>query len=1111
MSDLTLDLDLDLDAGANAGWAGARQFRLTRLQVVNWGTFDGSHVIDVSPDGFLVTGESGSGKSSLLDAITVMLVPAARDHSLNAAARDGAGGGKDRDLLTYVRGAWSTQSDAVTGEAAVQFLRPGTTWSAIVMTFTSGAGELFTMGQVLFVKGGASTTGDVQRRYFTIDGCLDALALDPHVRNGLELRVLKSAFPDVAFTDGMTTYIERFRRKLGIESDLALRLLHKTQSAKGLSDLNALLRDFMLDEPETFRLAEVAVAQFTDLKAAHDAVQDARLQIECLAPVRELDHAARAADAKLAELAVLVDALPEFGDVLLHRALLRRRLTLAAEHVRLAGRLVQTRDDEAVADKRSRDADEALRERGGDRIEYLKEERRRAELLVEERSGRLEGIRPALTVLGLDVPATLADYEAVMAEAAARSQAAAEERERLQAAQLALTVEQQQLKDREAAVRLELASLQSQRSNLDPVSLGIRQRIAEGVGLPVDSLPFAGELIQVRAESTAWQGAIERLLHGFAQSILVPDGSYTSVAAWVDANDLRGRLVYYRIPSAGDGNRRDTHPDAVSARLDIADGQFREWLASELARRFDHVCVDDVRRFADHERALTISGQVKHSRTRHEKDDRSKVGDRRHWLLGFDNEAKQELVLQEAKAVHEEGRRITVALIGLAADLTREQGRIEAIGLIAQIPWRDIDVAGAAEELGAARQLLADLEEADTELAELRRRSEDARAAAKSAGEDVGGAKLKVEQCESEVAVIERRLTCLVEPVLQPETLAALDARSGPAVDLADVTSRVQTIQQGLAKEQSDTHREQAAAQHQMEKAFAVFNKDWEVAAADVAPVVESVGEYLRILDELEADRLPEFEGRFMDLLQQQSTQGFVNLRKQLEAERQDIGERIDPINDTLREVPFYPGTHLHLGTTRLHTQEVTQFNRELTEVISNSAVLDRAASFAKFDALERLVTRLRGSTSADRAWRALVLDVRHHVEFRATELDRDDHEVAVHNSGRGQSGGQRQKLVTFCLAAALRYQLGGRDAELPRYATVVLDEAFDKADSKFTRVAMHVFQEFGFQMVIATPLKLIEVLDEFVGGTALVQITDRKHSFATPFAIKTLRDGPAQ
>jgi uncharacterized protein YPO0396 len=1101
-------LALDLDDGAAPGWAGARQFRLTRLQVVNWGTFDGSHVVDVSPDGFLVTGESGSGKSSLLDAITVMLVPAARDHSLNAAARDGAGGGKDRDLLTYVRGAWSTQSDAVTGEAAVQFLRPGTTWSAIVMTFTSGTGAVFTMGQVLFVKGKASATGDVQRRYFTLDGPFDARDLAEHVRTGLDNRVLKTAFPEAAFTDGMSTYIERFRRRLGIERDLALRLLHKTQSAKGLSDLNALLRDFMLDEPETFRLAEVAVAQFTDLKAAHDAVQDARRQIDCLAPVRELDRAARAAGEALTALAVLSETLPDFEDVIRHRANRQRGAALAEERARLARGLDEAAEESERADRESRGADDALRERGGDRVEYLKVERDRAAALMKERAGRLARLEAPLQVLGLAAPKSLDEFEEVIAAATAGATAAGGEKEHLQEQLSGLSAEQSANRARAESIRVELTSLRSQRSNLDPDSLRIRQAIADGIGRPADSLPFAGELLQVRAQFTPWQGAIERLLRGFAKSILVPDEMYPAVAAWVDRENLRGRLVYYRIPRAGGDRRREVHPDSVAMRVDVADGRFRDWLAVELSHRFDHVCVDDVRQFGDHERAMTAAGQVKHSQTRHEKDDRSGVGERRNWLLGFDNEVKQQLVVQDAQAVQAEGERIRTGLDGVLAALQRADAHAEARAVIVQIAWRDIDVAGAAAELGAARQLLADLEEGDVELADLRKRSERARDRARAAAERVGSVKNDIEKNEREATAIDARLTAFIEPVIDAGTLAELDSRVGPRVTLNEVAARLNAVALGISKEEAAARNGQAEARLQMEKAFVAFNQNWPVESADVAPGIESAAEYLRVLDELEADRLPEFEDRFMALLQQQSSQGFVNLRKQLEAERQDITERIEPINETLAQVPFYPGSHLQLRTSHLHTQEVTQFNRELTEVISNSAVLDRAASFAKFDLLERLVSRLRASTSVDRAWRDLVLDVRRHVEFRAIEQDADGREVAVHNSGRGQSGGQRQKLVTFCLAAALRYQLGGRNADLPSYATVVLDEAFDKADSKFTRVAMTVFQEFGFQMVIATPLKLIEVLDDFVGGTALVQIKDRKHSFVTPFAIQTLRDG---
>ncbi len=146
-------------------------------------------------------------------------------------------------------------------------------------------------------------------------------------------------------------------------------------------------------------------------------------------------------------------------------------------------------------------------------------------------------------------------------------------------------------------------------------------------------------------------------------------------------------------------------------------------------------------------------------------------------------------------------------------------------------------------------------------------------------------------------------------------------------------------------------------------------------------------------------------------------------------------------------------------------------------------------------------MSQLRGSGQLasqdleDKKWRESILDVRQHVEFIGREIDEEDVEVEIYRSGAGKSGGQRQKLATTCLAAALRYQLGGNDYGLPMYAPVILDEAFDKADNEFTALAMNIFTNFGFQMIVATPLKSVMTLEPFIGGACFVDISDRRHS----------------
>src|SRR5579862_8583013 len=98
------------------------QFRMARLQVYNWGTFSDVHDIAIARRGFLFVGRSGAGKTTLLDAFSALLVPP-KWIDFNAAAREGEKTGRDRSLLSYIRGAWAEQQDDASGRFGTQYLR----------------------------------------------------------------------------------------------------------------------------------------------------------------------------------------------------------------------------------------------------------------------------------------------------------------------------------------------------------------------------------------------------------------------------------------------------------------------------------------------------------------------------------------------------------------------------------------------------------------------------------------------------------------------------------------------------------------------------------------------------------------------------------------------------------------------------------------------------------------------------------------------------------------------------------------------------------------------------------------------------------------------------
>ena len=64
------------------------QNRLSSVQIVNWGTFDGAHTIYVDRAGTLLTGDSGVGKSTIFDAM--LKVMDAR-HKMKEAAQNNVG------------------------------------------------------------------------------------------------------------------------------------------------------------------------------------------------------------------------------------------------------------------------------------------------------------------------------------------------------------------------------------------------------------------------------------------------------------------------------------------------------------------------------------------------------------------------------------------------------------------------------------------------------------------------------------------------------------------------------------------------------------------------------------------------------------------------------------------------------------------------------------------------------------------------------------------------------------------------------------------------------------------------------------------------------------
>ena len=1077
------------------------QYRLSRLQVYNWRTFSGLHDIPISERGYLIIGGNACGKSTLLDAITALLIPP-RLVNFNAAAREEERGKGERSLASYIRGAWSEQKDHDSGDFATQYLRRGTTWSALAVTYRNASNRHITLAQLLWLRG---NNNQPSRYHFILERPFDLREFEPFGQTNLDLRKLKATLPDAHSYEDYRPYSERFCRELGIEGEMALRLLHKTQSTKNLGDLNTFLRDFMLDKPETYDVAARLTNEFAELDAAHQAVVTAREQVQTLAPAREHHDAREKHLAARVALTALRAQLDAYGENRRHELLQQQQTTLRTRLDGQAGEKTRCQNNYKHQQRLLDDLRLAHLQAGGNQIAQWEAELADQENQRRERYQKQQQAAAACQALDWSLPDAPQPFAELQERATAALDAQNNEQEKQREQQIALAVTYKETATAFATIRQEIEAMQRQPSNIPATMLELRARITTALGLHESALPFAGELIEVKNEESAWQGAIERLLHGFALSLLVSERHYPALAQHLNQTPLGQRLVYHRVH---DGERPPTRalaPNPLLYKLNLKPRTWHDWLQAELRQRYNYTCADNLQTFKNSERALTREGQIKHDRSRHEKDDRYPIDDRRRWILGFDNREKNRLYQEQAQQLADTLARLDADNQRYKNEEKTQNTRRRYYQYLADLRWQDIDLAPLTQRIDQLQQQITRARSQNQDLQTLGEQiaaQETRVAAADSARQNAELACQKthdqIQQNEQTLQTLAARHSTPPDSAVQ-NALAARYAQHSSTLTLANLDSTSNHAERAL-NDEINQHSE-TINQHEkyIEARLADYKRQWPADSGDLDTSLASAPEYLEKLRRLETDGLPAHEQHFFDLLQKQSHQNLAALATYLADARNAIHERMELVNASLSQVPFNHSdgqpSYLHIHTSDRPLPEVKTFRDDLNQALEDAWSDNRDNAEQRYQALHRLVERLAAKDPENKRWRDAVLDVRQHVEFYGRELNAVGEEIDSYRSGSQRSGGQRQKLSAACLAAALRYQLGGNDYGAPMYAPVIIDEAFDKADNEYTALAMNIFANFGFQMIIATPLKSVMTLEPYIGGACFVTIKDRRDS----------------
>lgn len=1099
------------------------QWRAEKLQMVNWGGFHGWNEARYSPGSTLISGASGTGKSTMLDAYIALMMPS--DTAFNGASNDAGGrarSAEQRNLLTYLRG--KTDSSRVDGsdELRDQVLRGSDgapTWGALGMTFINDSGRKYTVARLYYVKSGAKVNGDVTATFVTLDGYLNLSRLEPLAKTRFDKRTLRATFSNIAVFDTFWQFEDSVHTRLGIGGAnggrKAMRLLARVQAGMQLKRVDSLYKSMVLEVPVTYQAADSALEHFADIEASYRKMADEADKVHTLRRLPDLQKDLAKAEAE-------VDLIHQFGadsegvsPFRLWRLRTERTLLdTAFEENRQARAETTAKFEQAKYDETQHKErlDQITEDKGANGGNAIDDRRQKIKVLESNRDGIYEAnlkFQYRTEAIHLVLPEKVEQFSEAQTVAAEfldgfkNREAALEDEE-----DAAKREELYPLTTRQSDLLKERKSLQG-RTGMVPDRLHrARVRMAEAAGLdPMNDLPFVAELIDVLPDEERWRKAIETTLGGLARVILVDRRTREHLSSSIDGVRIRPRIQFQAVTLADHQDWR-SDPDYVSGKLAFRDSPFSHWVQERLTDSgIDHLCVPNATVLTGDGPRVTPVGQTRHG----DKGAHGESGDGN--IIGFSNERRLADIDKDLADLDPQIEVVRERLKGIQNKLSDLRSQRDAHRYVADTKWSSIDHLGINKQIAdlkddiqrlrEANKILDDLQAEEDRLKPLLEKTTRLRVLAddrlKQLKKRHGDLATQQDEVQDAIDAIDNDQGTTVTDG-QQEYLDTLFSISWDTTNLNAFSNNMRAMRTRLGTEATKARASVQRTTEAMEQMFESFKAQWKEHNLGTTPA--SADEYREILDRIQTAGLHERREKWRREFSAWSSDDLLKLNDAFDTAIEDIEQRLHPVNTILRGLPFGGKGTLQINLRRLHSDDLGKFRRRLRELSEGvAAELTDHQVETRFKNLHEFMDRIRipeGHTKTFTSQRDRYLDVRQHVVITAACLDDNHREIATYDSLGGKSGGETQELIAFIVGSALRYQLGDETRSRPRFAPVFLDEGFVKADSEFAGRAVRAWQDLGFQLIIGAPLDKVTALEPHMDLILTITKNKRDYSYIT-------------
>ena len=1096
---------------------GTSGYRLNYLEIFNWGTFN-KKIYRIEPQGnnSLLTGANASGKSTLIDALLTLLVPAKKDRFYNQSSGNEKKG--DRTEETYVLGNYGNIQSEGENATRTQQLRDKNTYSILLASFANNHQSVVTLFQVRwFVNGELKCSYGFSSRPLTIKTDFSEFnGSKGDWKKTLEKRYNTNVpKKQIEFYDTIKDYKDRIIRSLGLRSDKALTLFNQIVGVKVLNDLDDFIRNNMLEQRDAESEYNQLSESFATLIEAKTTIEKVNEQINQLKPI---DEKAK----QLEEISLSLEKLRETRE-LADYWFAQKNVELANARLKeLKDKLNELNQQRKKLNKEKEGLKE--QERGlslaiendnvGQQIKTLEKEINSLETTKKNRQRKLDEYNTKINEVGFSknpsMEVFLSNRENARIEKGNCQSSLEGKNEELR---LAKNKADKLKEDIEENTRI-LQTLQKNKNNISGREAEIREMILQEVGATVGEIPFVGELIRVKDSEKEWENSIEKILHNFGLRLIVPEKYYKSVSEFVNSHNLRGRIVYHRYEDISSLRGFQNPPtNCLLNKLEFnSKSPYCSWVEDTIADHFNYACVSNMEEFYRYkENAVTIEGLIKSVHNKHEKDDRPRSNSRENYVLGWDNKEKITAIraLVRELQVQQKQNKEVVQRIG------NELKVIEARKLCFHdifdkfTKFEDINWEETARLIQVKEDEKKKLEATNDKVKALQEQLESVRSALRKIEEETIVAKnSEIFQVEKvDIAEASNRLSANTELLakLGDVDISTFEETSAKWLDVnyENIEAKRNALQSDISKREEDEKNTKGQIELAVANLIMQFKnpseditqkfKDWrsDVHTLPEAQNIHLIGEYQKLYNRLVNEDLVRHEKKFDEYLQETVTNKVSDFRMFFSNWEKSIKETIDMLNNSLKAIDFgtSPTTYIQLINSPKINLDVSTFKKELYDAIPNirevNATIDGKRNHFE-NRIQPLIKHL-----GDEQWRKKVMDVRNWFSYKAEEFYKETNQKRNTYENMGQlSGGEKAQLTYTILGSAIAYQFGltkeGLQANSFRF--IAIDEAFKAQDEDKARYLISLCKQLHLQLLVVTPSDNIHIVENDISFVHYVE-----------------------